>query len=606
MKHSKILACFGMLLTGGLLLGGCGPSNTSSEPLDKTFDVTFYDAETVLKTVEVKENEKVARWEPTKEGFTFDDWYATPSFSHKFNFDTPITKDTSVFAAFQAAQVDDTRDFYIVGNGLSPVLAESNWGKVANDNHKMTKAEGKNEYTYTVDLYKDDAFQFAINTSWHHQRGFGYLETAKDAEGNEVFKTDGGAYQQSTKRKNIICNVPGNYTFTLTTHPADDTVEEGAAENQKDTMNVNPFDKITWVRNGDAPDLTAVTTYYIKGSGITKWADINSPYHQMVLNKETNEHVLSIYLRKGEEFMFRATSTIGDKVSESPKVVKSDAIVDGTSKALFDLPENPGNIKAKADGIYTFTLVEEPTVALKATFDADKGLVPTDYYIDGTFGATEWKDYCFNPDYKLARKGETDTYEIKNVKLKKDSQIILQAFKEGATERGEWGTETYNGLGSYNYTYLVGGGENFAPVGGGNNNIKVLVEDTYTILFDIYTKTLTIVNGYDIYIKGNVNETAWNHGFKPEYRLAQDPENKNVYSITIAFKAKDEFGLDKYVKGTKTAGEWIGKANLGTTGDANAIFADGAHNLQCSVAGTYKVTVNVETSLIDIYTVPQA
>ena len=602
MKHSRLLASISLLLTGGFILAGCN-NDKPVEPSVNSFDVTFYDGEAVLKTVEVEENAKVERWEPTKEGYTFDDWYATPSFSHKFNFDNPITADTSVFAAFLAEQIPDTRSFYIVGSGVSPILAESDWGKVVNDHHKMSKAEDKNEYTFTVDLYKDDAFQFAINESWHHQRGFGYLETAKDAEGNEVFTTDGGAYQQSTKRKNIICKVPGNYTFTLSTHPADDTVEEGAKENQKDTMNINPFDKITWVRNGDAPELEAVTTYYIKGSGITKWANINSPYHQMVENKETHEHELSIFLREGEQFMFRATSTVAGESTESAKAIKSDAVVDEASKAFVTLPEKAGNMTAKADGTYTFKYKEEPTPTLTIAYDATGALTPTDYYIDGTFGAEAWKGYCFNPDFKLARKGETDTYEIKNVKLKKDSEIIVQAFKEGSTEKGEWGTDSYNGLGSYNYLYLIGGGENFSPVGGTNNNIKVLVEDTYTILFDIYTKTIQIVNGYDIYIKGNVNETAWNHGFKPEYRLEQDAENKNVYTITCDFKLNDEFGLDKYVKGTKTAGEWLGKANLGTTGDANEIFNKGAHNLQCSEAGTYKVSVNIETSLIDIYKV---
>ena len=85
-----------------------------------------------------------------------------------------------------------------------------------------------------------------------------------------------------------------------------------------------------------------------------------------------------------------------------------------------------------------------------------------------------------------------DLYEIKNVKLKKDSQIVVQAFKAGATERGTWGTDSYNGLACYNYNYLVNGGENFSKVDATNSNVKVLVEGTYNISFNHYTKVMKI------------------------------------------------------------------------------------------------------------------
>ncbi|MDE6401304.1 MAG: hypothetical protein K2L54_01685, partial [Clostridiales bacterium] len=117
------------------------------------------------------------------------------------------------------------------------------------------------------------------------------------------------------------------------------------------------------------------------------------------------------------------------------------------------------------------------------------------YYIDGTFaeGVEDWSGYCFNEDFKLTEtEAGSGIYEIKNVTMKADSQIIIQAFKEGSTERGTWGTESYNGLGSYNYTYVYDPDKAFEAVGGGNNNIKVKTAGTYDITFNSYSKMITI------------------------------------------------------------------------------------------------------------------
>lgn len=149
---------------------------------------------------------------------------------------------------------------------------------------------------------------------------------------------------------------------------------------------------------------------------------------------------------------------------------------------------------AKAAGSYKFTYTEATNV-MSVAFDASKVPAATDYYIDGTFaeGVDNWSGYCFNEKFKLTETtAGSGVYEIKNVALKADSEIIIQAFKAGSTERGEWGTESYNGLGSYNYTYLYNGGAAFEAVGNGNNNIKVKTAGNYDITFDSYAKMITI------------------------------------------------------------------------------------------------------------------
>lgn len=482
MKKTNKL-CLGVLLFSSLaLLASCGPKDET-----KKYKVTFYDGETVLKEENVKENEKVARYEPTKEGFDFVNWYATPSYNHLFDFDTEIKKDTSIYAGFSKFKAD-TREFNIVGSGKSPILSVSNWGKVIQDEHKLQKTSGKNEYKITLDLYKDDAFQFAINTSWHNQRGVGYLTTTYSNELNEeVFEGGGGLGDASAKRSNIVVKVAGNYTFTLVTHPNEDYYDGNYTEENKECFNLNPFDSISWVRNGDVQVVQeVVTNFYIKGAGITEWKDLYTPATALV--KDGHQHQLTIFLHEGEEFLFTSLNTIDGSVTTGTDYLRYTNL-DEESQKLFT--NNNGNLVTLKEGNYTFNYDDEKKV-MHVAFEAASS-VPTDYYIDGTFGEKEWDGYCFNKDYQLkASSDNADLYEIKNVQLKKDSQIVVQAFKAGATERGTWGTDSYTGLACYNYNYLVDGGDSFSTVDATNSNVKVLVAGTYNISFNHYTKVMKI------------------------------------------------------------------------------------------------------------------
>lgn len=75
----------------------------------KSYEVNFYDDTTVLKTEKVKDGETATNWTPTKEGFEFVDWYATPNFKFAYEFE-PVHQNTSVYALFQSTQVvEDTR-----------------------------------------------------------------------------------------------------------------------------------------------------------------------------------------------------------------------------------------------------------------------------------------------------------------------------------------------------------------------------------------------------------------------------------------------------------------------------------------------------------------
>lgn len=589
----------------------------NDDPKTVEYTVTYYDGTTVLKTEKVKEGEKAIKWTPTKDDYTFVDWYATPNFGHLFEFDKAITEDKSVFAQWASAtQSEDTRTYYIVGSGTSPVLRQSDWGKVLNDDMKMTKATDKNEYTYTLDLNVGDLFQFAINNSWHNQRGVGYLTSTTLADGTAAFSGASTIGDNSSYRLNIKCEYAGNYTFTLTTHPDDDTYETTNAsytEENKEAFNINSLDTISWVRNGDVnEEVEVVTDYFIKGAGITNWKDMYNSATKMT--NDNGVYTLSVYLKADEEFMFTSQNTIGTEVSTGTEYLRATNL-DEESKAFLD-QKSSMNMVAKETGTYTFTYTAE-TKVLSVAFNANESPAAADYYIDGTFaeGVQDWSGYCFNEDYKLKETtAGSGIYEIKNVALKADSQIIIQAFKAGATERGEWGTDGYNGLGSYNYTYLYNGGDAFAAVGGGNDNIKVLTAGNYDITFDSYAKMITIAehtesaDTLDIYIKGE-NINAWNHGFSADYLfILSADETKYEFTLTVEAGKTVSFGLEKHPKGETTGyGDYLGVSAIGTSGDANDKFMpESGSNFTCSMAGTYKIVYDIASGKVDFYAVTNA
>lgn len=161
----KVLSLLGAsLLVCTMIFTGCGSKEATdaaatqeaAQDMDMvadTYKVSFMDADgtTELSVEEVKSGECATAYTPEKENMVFMGWFATPSMTHEFDFSQPITADTQVFAGF-VENVEDTRTFAIVGNGVSPLLSASSWGSVINEEHYLTKAADKNEYTITCDL----------------------------------------------------------------------------------------------------------------------------------------------------------------------------------------------------------------------------------------------------------------------------------------------------------------------------------------------------------------------------------------------------------------------------------------------------------------------
>lgn len=106
----------------------------------------------------------------------------------------------------------------------------------------LAKAEGKNEFKITINLYAGDSFQFCVQDEdgvWAtNSDGSSVARGGRFMEDDEYFSIAKDAL--SGGQQNITVDQSGNYTFTLLTDAVDQNISD-----------------ITYVRNGDAPEVGA-------------------------------------------------------------------------------------------------------------------------------------------------------------------------------------------------------------------------------------------------------------------------------------------------------------------------------------------------------------
>ena len=552
-------------------------------------------------------------WEPeAKEGMEFSDWYVDAGLNRVFDFEgESITADRNLYAGYVAVGTDDTRTWAIVGSGQGDILSSSAWGTVITDVHMLEKTGGENEFTITLDLYEDDQFQFATDTSWMNQRGFGYIPLADrtmtvDGEELTPFSGGGGIGETADKQSNIIVEYPGNYTFTLTTYPDEDYYDDNVNNGQ---VSISNFDTITYEYNGPAAELSStVTEFYIKGQDITQWGDMYNPATQMTRVGST--YTLTVYLKAGDQVMF--TSLNVDRETGESTVGTTYINVtnlDEESASLFTAAGN--NMTVNTSGEYTFTY-DADSKTLSAALDEDATLVQADYYLDGSFGGLSWNQSFYDPDYKFAAAGN-DVYTLDGIELAAGDEIVIQSFTQGATE------ESGEKLAAYNFRYYRGTDGAFEAADADNNNynIAVVTAGTYNIEFDAYAKIITIVPAdmqHTVYIKGSFVEgwkiTDENGELIDDYKLEETSDG--VFEITmtitdemVADGATWQAGLQLDTT-TGNDGTFIGAGALGddAADNANALFRpETGNNLTSTTAGTYRFVYDLNTGELNIYKV---
>lgn len=370
LKSLRAAAWLLLLVLGIASLAACGKKDEEKTPETTAaaakYTVTFYDGEAVLKTVEAESGTTVSEYTPTKEGYTFAGWFATPSLNREFDFTAAITKDTDVFSAWKSDTfTEDSREWMLAGESAlaGAPLNKNSWGKVTGEDKKpylLTRAEGTNEFTITIDLYQGDKFQVAeideADFAWKAQRGYGYISQPDET----LIVNAGNAFTDSTKTANIEIAADGNYTVVLTTDPENEAM-----------------DSITVVRNGDASQaLESTYTPNLSGTvtGGNAIADASALGDcGLVLNEETGAYETEISLNQGDYFSVLLNVNSWDTVLRTGQVdaAASDPCYDPeaaanvtvTKQAKYkisvvipeDTAENPGSIIIKEIGEFERT-----------------------------------------------------------------------------------------------------------------------------------------------------------------------------------------------------------------------------------------------------------
>ncbi len=304
------------------IFAGCGEDQVT---------VTWYNGRNVLKTDKVDSGATVKEWTPERDGYIFTGWYEEASLSTEFDFSTKIEEDTQIYSAWRSATVEaDTRIWYAIGTGAETMKA-SNWkfateaatdenGPILDENGFATftekegfgdlifdKAEDSNVFTLNLKLRAGDKFRFitnAINDDWTGDAGkaevglgsmpgFEYAAGINPEKSSEVtleskeygvVKIDGevvfeGGKEFNTDPKgwNIFVKEghDGEYKFTLTTYPGEDTNNTLAVE---------------WV--GDLPELTETHKMYLVGThaaGNKEWNVDDKTYKNDWYMKKEND-----------------------------------------------------------------------------------------------------------------------------------------------------------------------------------------------------------------------------------------------------------------------------------------------------------------------------
>jgi len=476
-----LVSCKGSSISSSIAGSSSSVADSASTPDANKVTVTFKNGNEILKTEEIAKGGKASAFTPAAPaGKTFINWYGTPTYSILFDFDKALSEDTTVFAAF-STYTADTKDYFIAGNGGSPVLSASNWGADGGaDATKLVKKDvaNANIYELTLDLYNEDMFQvtsFTDTKAWDWQYGFGCVSSPD----MELLDCAGGL-AGSTRKSNIKVKKDGNYTITFQTFPEFDDA----------ATKVNNVNYLKIKRNGDLVVPKAQFTYdfYLKGEKITAWKDMYNDQTKMAMDADKDTYTLTSYIAAEDQFMFSSMKTAADgTVSLGDKYINYSNL-DDTSKALVEASDN--NIKTKTSGAYTFTY-KLSTSTLAIAIDSTKGIVDGQYYINGKIGEHNW-DTVFTAGFKLAADAATaNTYVISNVALAKDDEFTLAKFKADATEPGDsW----CNKIGSFNFA-------NVSPDSAAKdafqakdkcNNILVLTAGNYDISFNAYSSMITL------------------------------------------------------------------------------------------------------------------
>ena len=576
-KVQKLLIAALCVTMGASMFVACG-DDAGNTPGGGKYTVTFYDGTTVLSTQEVEHGGKAVKPtpDPTKEGFDFLRWYATPSYNIVYNFDTEIEEATSVFAGFRSTAAD-THTWYLAGTSKSGLFNEAgDWkGDLTDatvpDSVKLAQSTTKgNEFTITCDLFKGDQFQILNTadgwngTSFSGQIGYGYMNPDQySTENTAQMYGQSNPYDAGAKKQNITVGVSGNYTIKLTV----------------DT-NGNKLTEISYVRNGDIENADIQYEYYILGEKLNNWNTKALDFTHFA-TEDHSRYTLTIGMFAGDMFQFNSIDSNETALRWGPanSVLADDA---KTTAAITNIADKNFGIAGGA-GTYTFTLTltkdgagdDVLTVAAEKVAET---MPDYDFYVKGSIGG----DTSWSQKHQMTA-GENGDYTL-TVAIAQGEEFMLVA-----TEKGDLNTTVFNITTAYAVDRFVSDQIEYK-----GNNFRAKSADTFTIKINAYTMAVSVsgesdeATVYAAILKGTVN------GWDATKATAEQKvvfTSGNTADMTVTLNVDDEFMFITCDNADATCAQ-VHYINAGAITLCDGLT--GTQNIKCTKAGTYKFTITID------------
>ena len=399
MKKLSLIATAVLLVVA--LLVSCATGTTAKTAGGVT--VSWYDGTKPLKEETVPAGTKLESWTPEKADATFMAWYAEASKTILFDFDTPVTEDTDLFAGFKGAFIVDETTWCLIGSGAG-TLKGSNWNESAEveeqfELHRLATAENANIfYIDNVVLYEGDQFQVRVKGTWTGQHGVGYLKGYTElaqADGDIVgeVREDGerwfyanGGFGESPKGWNVNVAKSGIYTIYIETNPG---------SNDYDTM---------WLeRTGDAQTIEITNDMYVVGT-VFDWAA--TPEGQMQTDAIREDFALTINVTEDSYADWTEGNAVYGSKCAAVKVLND---VNGTWYGVSEQDPNSASWTLTPAGQDNLLLMEgQYNVTYNAITDtATVTLSEKGFFLAGVIdGADHWD--CTAVNHQLEKISDTE------------------------------------------------------------------------------------------------------------------------------------------------------------------------------------------------------
>lgn len=595
-KSAKFLVAVLCVAIGLFAFAACGGETDNSIPpvAEGKVRVTFYDGTTMLSYQDIDKNGQVTKpaTDPTKSGYDFVRWYATPSYNIAYDFNKKVTENIGVYAGFRAiATIDET--YYLAGDSKSDLFNGGSWkGDYTAANVpagiKLVKSADKgNEFSITLNMYKSDKFQILpASKGWGGQIGHGYMSPEqRTSDVNNAFYGQATPYSDGSKTSNIVCGKSGNYTLTLKV--------------DKD----NKLTEFSYTYNGAAAALGATYNFYMQGEQLNDWNTKALDYTKFTTTDNIN-YELTIGMKKGDMFLLNGISSTNKQGQWGPEGgdavlaadAKTTAAVDIVANKNFRIKDDTAAADANKTGTYKFKLKLENEVLTVSAEKLNDTLPTYDYYVKVGDNAEQAMTLVTNDLYPYA--------QVESLTLAQNDKFVILAKQNG--------TLKYTINADYAYGRLV---SPKIKLDESDKKFAVKTADTFTVRIHPHSMYVTVKGNtdtaivYGVYAKGKMND--WGKIEKKQdtdkiitadHKVAFTGEytnNEMTKELSLVLNVGDDFMFISY----NTADEKYGQVHYANgyfvTGDAiksttNANGGlEGVQNLKCLVAGTYKFTITI-------------